>query len=115
MLNYSCQIYQGYTSTFCCHTARVPCEVVQLLEKLDRRSGKTIEQAPKYLKSREAAIVKITPLQPISFEKFADYPSLGRFFIRDTGQIVAVGIVKDIDKKSFVMPHLATAPYNKKK
>ena len=85
---------------FHCHTARVPCEFVQLIKKIDRRSGKTIEKEPKYLKSKEVAIVKIVPLNPISFEKFSDYPPLGRFIIRETETIVAIGIVKDIEKRS---------------
>jgi elongation factor 1-alpha len=66
---------------------------------MDRRSGKTIERAPKYLKSKEAAIVKIIPLSPICVEKFADYSSLGRFIIRDMNQTIAVGIIKDVEKR----------------
>jgi elongation factor 1-alpha len=86
----------------CCHTAHVACEFVELIKKIDRRSGKTIEETPKYLKSKEAAIVKINPLNPLCVERFADYPSLGRFIIRDMEQIVAVGIIKDVEKRTVV-------------
>ena len=96
-----------------CHTARVPCEFTQLIKKIDRRSGKTIEKEPKYLKSKEAAIIKIIPSNPISFEKFSDYPSLGRFIICETGNLVAIGIVKDIEKRSVAAPECKRKKINK--
>jgi elongation factor 1-alpha len=98
-----------------CHTTRVACEFVELIKKIDRRSGKTVEMVPKYLKSKEAAIVKIIPLNPISLEKFSDYPSLGRFIIGDTGQLVAIGIVKDVEKRSVGITGRATASKTGKK
>jgi elongation factor 1-alpha len=33
-------------------------------------------------------------------EKFADYPPLGRFAVRDMRQTVAVGVIKEVDKKT---------------
>lgn len=33
-------------------------------------------------------------------EKFSDYPSLGRFAVRDMQQTVAVGIIKEVEKKT---------------
>jgi elongation factor 1-alpha len=33
-------------------------------------------------------------------EKFADYPPLGRFAVRDMRQTVAVGVIKDVEKKA---------------
>ncbi|CAF1052689.1 unnamed protein product [Adineta steineri] len=104
VLNHSIRIYQGYSSILCCHTACVPCEFVELFKKLHRRSGKITELMPKYIKSTEAAIVRIIPRSPICVERFADYPPLGRFFIRDTEQIVAVGIIKEIEKKESTIP-----------
>lgn len=85
------------------------------MEKIDRRSGKTLEETPRYLRSKEAAIVQIILLEPISFEKFADYPLLGRFFLRDMGQIVAVGVVKDIEKEPSVVLDQAIKSNRKKK
>jgi len=34
-------------------------------------------------------------------ESFAEYPPLGRFAVRDMRQTVAVGVVKEVVKKSF--------------
>jgi elongation factor 1-alpha len=58
-----------------------------------------MEKAPQFLKSGEFGIVKMIPLKPICVEKFADYPSLGRFVVRDMCQIVAVGIIKEVEKR----------------
>jgi elongation factor 1-alpha len=52
------------------------------------------------LKSGEAAMVKMIPSKPMCVEKFADYPPLGRFAVRDMRQTVAVGVIKDVEKKT---------------
>jgi elongation factor 1-alpha len=70
-----------------------------LISKVDRRTGKVIEEAPKFVKSNESAIVKMIPTKAMCVEKFADYPPLGRFAVRDMRQTVAVGIIKDVEKK----------------
>merc|ERR1712144_90133 len=53
------------------------------LEKIDRRSGKSLEDNPKYVKSGDAAIVKMVPSKPMCVESFQEYPPLGRFAVRD--------------------------------
>jgi elongation factor 1-alpha len=45
-------------------------------------------------------MVKMTPSKPMCVEKFADYPPLGRFAVRDMRQTVAVGVIKDVEKKA---------------
>ena len=91
-----------------CHSARVQCEFVKLMKKIDHQTGKTIENELKYLRSKEAAIVKINPLNPIFVEKFSDYPSLGRFIICNTGNLIVIGIVKDAEKRFFAIGGQAT-------
>jgi elongation factor 1-alpha len=75
-----------------------------LIQKVDRRSGKTIEKRPKCLKSGEAGIVKMIPTSPMCVEKFVDYPSLGRFIVRDMEQTVAVGVIQDVENKAVATP-----------
>ena len=82
-----------------CHTAHIACKFAELLEKVDRRTGKSIEEAPKFVKSGDAAMVRMIPSKPMCVEKFAEYPPLGRFAVRDMRQTVAVGVIKDVEKK----------------
>jgi len=98
VLNHPGQIGAGYAPVLDCHTAHIACKFAELLEKIDRRSGKKIEDAPKFVKSGDAAIVKMIPSKPMCVEAFTDYPPLGRFAVRDMRQTVAVGVIKSVDK-----------------
>uniref|UniRef100_A0AAQ5Y3F7 Tr-type G domain-containing protein n=1 Tax=Amphiprion ocellaris TaxID=80972 RepID=A0AAQ5Y3F7_AMPOC len=71
-----------------------------LKEKIDRRSGKKLEDNPKSLKSGDAAIVDMIPGKPMCVESFSEYPPLGRFAVRDMRQTVAVGVIKGVEKKA---------------
>jgi len=99
VLNHPGEICAGYTPVLDCHTAHIACKFAELLEKVDKRSGKVLEQNPKGLKSQEAAIVNLIPTKPMCVEKFSEYPPLGRFAVRDMRQTVAVGVIKDTVKK----------------
>merc|ERR1712109_223851 len=80
-------------------SARLPhrshsCKFAEIMEKVDRRTGKSTEDAPKFIKSGDAAIVKLLPSKPMCVEPFAEFPPLGRFAVRDMRQTVAVGVIK---------------------
>merc|ERR1712230_294226 len=92
------QISNGYTPVLDCHTAHIACQFAELKEKIDRRSGKKIEDNPKKVKSGDAAIVKMIPSKPMCVESFQEYPPLGRFAVRDMRQTVAVGVIKAVEK-----------------
>lgn len=62
-----------------CHTAHIACKFAELKEKIDRRSGKKLEDNPKTLKSGDAAIVDMVPGKPMCVESFSEYPPLGKF------------------------------------
>jgi len=98
ILNHPGQISAGYTPVLDCHTAHIACKFHELKEKCDRRSGKTLEEAPKSLKSGDAGIVDLIPSKPMCVEAFSDYPPLGRFAVRDMRQTVAVGVIKAVEK-----------------
>ncbi|CAF4342308.1 unnamed protein product, partial [Adineta steineri] len=61
VLNHPGQISAGYAPVLDCHTAHIACKFAELLEKVYRRSGKTIEDAPKFVKTGEAAMIKMVP------------------------------------------------------
>nr|ARU79068.1 elongation factor 1-alpha [Hibiscus cannabinus] len=98
ILNHPGQISAGYTPVLDCHTAHIACKFSELLEKIDRRSGKALEENPKALKSGDAAIVKMLPQKPMCVESFQEFPPLGRFAVRDMRQTVAVGVIKSVER-----------------
>merc|ERR1712004_34497 len=98
VLNHPGEIQKGYTPVLDCHTAHIACRFDEMLEKIDRRSGKKIEDAPAKIKSGDAAIVKMIPSKPMCVEPFSEYAPLGRFAVRDMRQTVAVGVIKSVEK-----------------
>jgi len=100
VLNHPGQISAGYTPVLDCHTAHIACKFAELIEKIDRRTGKVMEPSPKFVKSGDAAIVKLVSQKPLCVESYADYPPLGRFAVRDMRQTVAVGVIKSVEKAS---------------
>jgi len=99
ILNHPGEIRAGYTPVVDCHTAHIACKFEVLEEKIDRRSGKKLEDNPPMVKSGDAAIVKMVPQKPMCVEAFSDYAPLGRFAVRDMRQTVAVGVIKEVTKK----------------
>merc|ERR1712110_222427 len=98
VLNHPGEISKCYTPVLDCHTAHIARKFSELLEKIDRRSGKKIEDNPPKIKSGDAAIVKMIPSKPMCVEPFQQYAPLGRFAVRDMRQTVAVGVIKSVEK-----------------
>lgn len=99
ILNHPGEIHAGYAPVLDCHTAHIACKFTELKEKIDRRSGKKLEDNPKFVKSGDAAIAVLTPSKSMCVESFSEYPPLGRFAVRDMKQTVAVGVIKSVEKK----------------
>ena len=99
VLNHPGQIHAGYAPVVDCHTAHIACKWQTIISKIDRRSGKVLEESPKFVKSGDAAMVDLVPQKPMCVESFVNYPPLGRFAVRDMRQTVAVGVIKKTEKK----------------
>lgn len=96
VLQHPSAITVGYTPVFHAHTAQVACRIVELISKLDPRTGNIIEKNPKFLKTGDAGVIKVQPTRPMVLEKVKEIPPLGRFAIRDMGMTVAAGMVVDV-------------------
>ncbi|TEU05895.1 translation elongation factor EF-1 subunit alpha [Candidatus Bathyarchaeota archaeon] len=92
-------IAAGYSPVLHAHTSQVACRFVELIKKLDPRTGQTVEEKPAFLKTGDGAVVRLEPLHPIAVEAYSDFPELGRFAVRDMGTTVAAGVIKEITKK----------------
>jgi elongation factor 1-alpha len=99
VLNHPGQISNGYSPVLDCHTAHIACKFKEIVSKMDKRTGKVAEDAPKAIKSGDAAMVILVPQKPMCVESYAEYPPLGRFAVRDMKQTVAVGVIKTVTKK----------------
>lgn len=99
ILQHPTAITVGYTPVIHCHTAQVACTFVELQKKLDPRTGQVAEENPDFLKTGDAAIVKLKPTRPLVIEKSKDIPQMGRFAIRDMGMTIAAGVCLDIKKR----------------
>jgi elongation factor 1-alpha len=89
-------IASGYTPVIHIHTASIACRITEITAKIDPRTGKEIEKNPQFLKQGDFAIVKFKPIKPLVAEKYADFPPLGRFAMRDMGKTVGIGQVLDV-------------------
>uniref|UniRef100_A0A672GXM2 Si:dkey-37o8.1 n=1 Tax=Salarias fasciatus TaxID=181472 RepID=A0A672GXM2_SALFA len=79
-------------------TQKFTITIIDLKEKLDRRTGRKLEDNPQTLISGDGATVQLVPIKPMCVESFFTYPPLGRFAARDLKQTVAVGVIKSVVK-----------------
>ncbi len=86
----------GYTPVIHAHTASVAARIVEIIAKLDPRTGQVIEKNPSFLKQGDAAIVRFKPIKPMVIEKYSEFPQLGRFAMRDMGKTIGIGVVVDV-------------------
>ena len=81
------------------HSLSVEIRFDQLVASVDRKTGKRSSTAPRFLRQDDLAIVRfeILPVgRTIAAEKFASFPSLGRFILRDEVRTVAMGKILEL-------------------
>jgi len=100
VMNHPGQIMNGYAPVLDCHTCHIACKFAEIENKMDKRTGKVTEEFPKHIKSGDAGIVRMVPSKPMVVEAFNEFPPLGRFAVRDMKQTVAVGVIKETQKKT---------------
>jgi elongation factor 1-alpha len=91
-------IAKGYTPVFHVHTAQVPCQFIELIEKTEP-SGNNVKN-PDFLKNGDVAKVRIKPIGNLVLETQASNPHMARFAIRDAGATVAAGVCIELKAKA---------------
>tara|TARA_Y100000310_G_scaffold207394_1_gene207888 strand:- start:1481 stop:2764 length:1284 start_codon:yes stop_codon:yes gene_type:complete len=100
VINHPTVMAKGYTPVFHVHTAQVPCQITEIVEKYDPKTGQVAEANPDILKNGDVATVKIKPIGNLVIETQKDNPHMARFAIRDAGQTVAAGVCTDLKAKA---------------
>ncbi|MCX6774015.1 MAG: translation elongation factor EF-1 subunit alpha [Candidatus Micrarchaeota archaeon] len=90
VLNHPTAMPVGYTPVFHIHETHFPGKILEIT-----KGGVKAD----FVKTGEAAVMRIKCLKPVVIEKYSDFPSLGRFAIRDMNMTVAAGVVLDVKKK----------------
>ena len=90
-------IAKGYTPVFHVHTAQVPCQFIELIEKTSPDGVKTSN--PDFLKNGDIAKVRLKPIGNLVIEASSKNPHMAGFAIRDAGATVAAGMCMEIKEK----------------
>jgi len=98
VLQHPTVITAGYAPVFHLGTASVACKIEEIIAKIDPKTGQVVKEKPDFIKTGDAARIKVVPTKTMVVEKQAEIPQLARFAIRDMGMTVAAGIVLDLVK-----------------
>ena len=99
IINHPTVLAKGYTPVFHVHTAQVPCQFIELIEKYDPKTGQVAQSNPDFLKNGDVAKVRIKPIGNLVLETQANNPHMARFAVRDAGQTVAAGVCIELTAK----------------
>jgi elongation factor 1-alpha len=100
VINHPTVIAKGYTPVFHVHTAQVPCQFMELKQRLDPKTGQVAQENPDFLKNGDVAVCVIKPMGNLVLEKQSVNPHMARFAIRDAGATVAAGVCIDLKAKN---------------
>jgi elongation factor 1-alpha len=90
------EIAPGFVPLFHCHASHVPGRVVEIMQRIDPRTGAVVEQNPKRLSKGEVGVIRVVPAKPVPIERVGEFPELARFAIRHGGQTIAAGMCVDL-------------------
>jgi elongation factor 1-alpha len=99
IINHPTVVAKGYTPVFHVHTAQVPCQLIEIVHKIDPTSGQPMEGKVDFLKNGDVAICKFKPIGNLVIEESATNPHMARFAIRDAGATVAAGVCQKVVEK----------------
>jgi elongation factor 1-alpha len=70
IINHPGQLKVGYTPMIYCHTCNFTAKWVKILQKMDKKTGKALEDNPPFLKNGDIGIVEIEPTSLVELELF---------------------------------------------
>jgi len=100
ILEHKSIICAGYTAVMHIHTLSEEVTLPALLHYFDKATGRKSKKPPQFAKRGQKIVALVETILPVCVERFADYPQLGRFTLRDEGRTIAIGkITKLLDDK----------------
>eukprot|EP00003_Mantamonas_plastica_P011740 TRINITY_DN2156_c0_g1_i8.p1 TRINITY_DN2156_c0_g1~~TRINITY_DN2156_c0_g1_i8.p1 ORF type:complete len:558 (+),score=185.96 TRINITY_DN2156_c0_g1_i8:128-1801(+) len=88
----------GHSCLVHLHSVKIPAVVTKLIKTIDKRSGETLQENPRFLGSNQAAIVEVLLEKPVCMEQYKRFKQMGRFMLRDGNQTIAAGVIIKIKK-----------------
>uniref|UniRef100_A0A0D9WB72 Tr-type G domain-containing protein n=1 Tax=Leersia perrieri TaxID=77586 RepID=A0A0D9WB72_9ORYZ len=82
------------------HHAKVSASLVKILSLLEQKTGKASKKIPRFLTSRQTAVIEVKLNKEVCVEEFSNLKALGRVFLRSQGNTIAVGIVNRVREQS---------------
>ncbi|XP_062508744.1 eukaryotic peptide chain release factor GTP-binding subunit ERF3A-like [Corticium candelabrum] len=92
ILEHKSIICAGYSAVLHIHACVEEVQFVSLLALLDKKGQKS-KQQPRFVKQDQVCIADLEAAGIICIEEFSEFPSMGRFTLRDEGRTIAVGKV----------------------
>ena len=95
-------LHNGSRFILHCHTVNVPCRLEAITSRIDRRTGKVLEENPTDVNTSDAILAVLKPEKGIGVEEFREYSSLGRFVMTHMGLgvVIGVGVVKSVERRA---------------
>ncbi len=90
----------GKTPVVHCGSDYVPCKVTEIIAKVDVKTKEAIESSPTSINNGDCVLVRFTSTKEFCVEAFHDYQILGRIIVRDFSRVIAIGTIKEVEKKS---------------
>ncbi|KAG5458142.1 MAG: hypothetical protein BJ554DRAFT_1696 [Olpidium bornovanus] len=84
-------IAAGYQAVLHVHNAVEEVTFGELLHRIDKKTNRRSKRPPPFCKRGDKIIARFESQQAICVERFADYPQLGRFTLRDEAKTIAIG------------------------
>nr|CAJ86236.1 H0402C08.12 [Oryza sativa]CAJ86244.1 H0801D08.2 [Oryza sativa] len=79
---------------------QVSASMVKILSLLEQKTGKASKKIPRFLTSRQTAVIEVKLEKEVCVEEFSNLKALGRVFLRSQGNTIAVGIVSRVREQA---------------